>query len=60
MLDVGIRCRASIRSLGVSPIRLWLASKMGQDLDGEVVGDLRVRYVEWRGEVYTIVKNCSQ
>lgn len=60
MISVSDRCRASIRSVGISSPWLWVISKLGQTVDREMVGDLAVKYVMWRGQVYTIVKRVRK
>lgn len=60
MVDVNARCRATIRSLGMSSWRLWLISKLGQEIDREVVDDKLARYFDWRGVLYTVVTQKEQ
>lgn len=59
-MDVGSKCRASIRSLGLSRFELWWIDTFGKTIMAETVDGFAVRYVNWRGVDYTIATKEGQ
>lgn len=55
-MDVSRKCRASIRSVGMSRFSLWWVATFGKTIERETVDGYDVRYVDWRGVDYTIVR----
>lgn len=55
----GDKLRASIRSLGLSRVRLWLIARFGETLLTEIVDGYDVRYIRWRGVEYALVHSVE-
>jgi hypothetical protein len=55
VIEVGDKTQAGIRSLGAPEWRMFWVRNFGQTVLSETVDGFSVRYVKWRGVLYTLV-----